>query len=90
MGRFFDKFSCRCLIMIGVLLFVIGFIVILFVNNIAIMFIIYSIFIGLGVCFCRILCFLIVVKYFNKKRLFVIGILIMGVSFGMFVWGFII
>lgn len=86
-GRLSDKFSCRCLIMTGALLFVTGLIATSFVNNIAIMFITYSILTGLGACFCRTSCFLIVAKYFNKKRSFATGILTMGASLGMFVWG---
>ncbi|PFX21885.1 monocarboxylate transporter 10-like [Stylophora pistillata] len=86
-GRLSEKFSCRCLIMTGALLFVTGLMATSFINNIAIMFITYSILTGLGACFCRTSCFLIAAKYFNKRRSFATGMITMGSSLGLFVWG---
>ena len=73
--------------MTGALLYVTGLTATSFVHNIEIMFITYGILTGLGSCFCRTSCFLIVAKYFNKKRSLATGSVTMGSSVGMFIWG---
>ena len=58
-----------------------------FVNDIKVMFFTFSVLTGLGSSFCRTCCFLMVAKYFNKKRSFATGSVTMGPALGMFIWG---
>ena len=58
-----------------------------FVNDIKVMFFTFSVLTGLGSSFCRTSCFLMVAKYFNKKRSFATGSITMGPSLGLFMWG---
>lgn len=86
-GRLSEKFSCRFVVIIGGLLYIVGLAATSFVNNIEVMFFTFSVLTGLGSSFCRTSCFLMVAKYFNKKRSFATGSVTMGPSLGMFMWG---
>ena len=86
-GRLSEKFSCRLVTMAGALLLVVGLTATSFVHDIEVMFFTFSVLIGLGSCCCRTSCFLMVAKYFNKKRSFATGCVTMGPSLGMFMWG---
>jgi len=86
-GRLSQKLSCRFGVIIGGLLFIAGLTATSFVNDIKIMFFTFSVLTGLGASFCRTSCFLMVAKYFNKKRSFATGSVTMGPSLGMFIWG---
>ena len=87
MGRLAEKFGCRLVVMAGVLLCTVGLVGTSFVQEIEVMFLTYSILVGLGACCARTCCFLIVAKYFNKKRSFAAGAVTMGPPLGMFFWG---
>lgn len=87
MGYLTEWFGCRLVTMFGVLSCVVGLVATSFVQEIEVMFLTYSVFVGLGACCCRTSCFLIVAKYFNKKRSFATGSVTMGPPLGMFVWG---
>ena len=86
-GRLSQKFSCRLGVFIGGLLYITGLAATSFVNDIAVMFFTFSVLTGLGSSFCRTSCFLIVAKYFNKKRSFATGSVTMGPALGLFMWG---
>ena len=86
-GRLSEKFSCRFVIIIGGLLYILGLTATSFVNDIGVMIFTFSILTGIGSSFCRTSCFLMVAKYFNKKRSFATGSVTMGPSLGMFMWG---
>ncbi|KAJ7365255.1 hypothetical protein OS493_005352 [Desmophyllum pertusum] len=86
-GSISEKFSCRLVMMVGALLFVVGLTATSFVHDIEVMFFTFSVLTGLGSCCCRTSCFLVVAKYFNKKRSFATGSITMGSSLGMFMWG---
>ena len=68
-------------------MFIAGLTATSFVNDIEVMFFTFSVLTGLGSRFCRTSCFLMVAKYFNKKRSFATGSVTMGPSLGMFIWG---
>lgn len=85
-ARFIEKYSCRFVIVFGVLLSVVGLVLILFVENVIIYFFIYGLMGGFGFCCIRILSFLVMVRYFYKRKFFVIGILIVGGGFGLFIF----
>ena len=87
MGYLTERFGCRLVAMLGVLSCAVGLVATSFVQEIEVMFFTYSVFVGLGACFCRTSCFLIVAKYFNKKRSFATGSVTMGPPLGMFIWG---
>lgn len=86
-GRLSQKFSCRLGVFIGGLLYITGLTATSFVNDIEVMFFTFSVLTGLGSSFCRTSCFLMVAKYFNKKRSFATGSVTMGPSLGLFIWG---
>ena len=85
-GRLSKKFSCRLVVIVGGLLYVVGLTTTSFVRDIKVMFFTFSVLTGLGSC-CRTSCYLIVAKYFNKRRSFATGSITMGPSLGMFIWG---
>ena len=87
MGHLAEKFGCRMVIIAGMLSSVVGLVATSFVAKIEVMFLTYSTLVGLGACCGRTSCFLIVAKYFNKKRSFATGAVTMGPSLGMFFWG---
>ena len=68
-------------------MFIAGLTATSFVNDIEVMFFTFGVLTGLGSSFCRTSCFLMVAKYFNKKRSFATGSVTMGPSLGMFIWG---
>ena len=86
-GQLTEQFGCRLVTMAGALMLIIGLVSTSFVKNIEVMFFTYSTLIGLGACCCRTSSFLIVAKYFNKKRSFATGSVTMGPSLGLFMWG---
>lgn len=87
MGHLSEKFGCRLVTLVGMLSGIVGLVATSFVNNIEVMFFTYGILVGLGACCGRTSCFLVVAKYFNKKRSFATGSVTMGPSLGVFMWG---
>ena len=86
-GRLSEKFTCRVVVIVGGLLYVVGLTTTSFVHDIKVMSFTFSILTGLGSCCCRTSCFLMVAKYFKKRRSFATGSITMGPSLGMFIWG---
>ena len=89
MGHLSEKFGCRLVTLVGMLSGIVGLVHVAtsFVNNIEVMFFTHGILVGLGACCGRTSCFLVVAKYFNKKRSFATGSVTMGPSLGVFMWG---
>ena len=86
-GRVSESFGCRPVMMVGALSCTVGLVATSFVQTIDVMFLTFSTLMGLGVCCCRTMCYLIVAKYFKKRRSFAAGMVSMGPAVGMFVWG---
>lgn len=87
MGHLSEKFGCRLVTLVGMLSGIVGLVATSFVNNVEVMFFTYGILVGLGACCGRTSCFLVVAKYFNKKRSFATGSVTMCPSLGVFMWG---
>ena len=80
-----ERFSCRYVNMIGAVTSAVGFVLSSFVNNIIIYFFTYSLLFGIGSSCVRTSSFLVVAKYFDKRRPFATGILTSGAGLGAFV-----
>ena len=86
-GRVSESFGCRPVMMVGALSCTVGLVATSFVQTIDVMFLTFSALMGLGVCCCRTMSFLIVAKYFKKQRGLATGMVTMGSSLGMVFWG---
>lgn len=73
----------------GILLFV-GFLIMLFVINFILLYIIYGFFWGVGVSFCYFVFLVILLLYFRNYLLLVYGIVIVGVGLGVFLMMWVI
>ncbi|KAL9954125.1 hypothetical protein ACROYT_G041623 [Oculina patagonica] len=84
-GRMTEKFSCRFVTMIGAATSAVGLVLASFANRIIIYYFTYSLLVGFGASCVRTSSFLVVAKYFNKRRPFATGILTSGAGLGLFV-----
>lgn len=85
-ARLSEKFGCRFVTMIGALSSTVGFILASFAKRIVIYYFTYSLFVGFGACCIRVSSFLVVAKYFHKRRPFATGILTSAAGLGLFVF----
>jgi len=84
-GRMSEKFSCRYVSMIGAVTSAIGLVLSSFANSIIIHYLTYGLLFGFGSSCVRTSSFLVVAKYFDKRRPFATGILTSGAGLGLFV-----
>ena len=80
-----EKFSCRHVTMIGAVASATGLVLSSFANSIIIHFLAYGLLFGFGASCVRTSSFLVVAKYFDKRRPFATGILTSGAGLGVFV-----
>ena len=84
-GRLSEKLNCRYVTMIGAVTSMLGLISSSFSNRIIIYYFTYSLLVGFGTSCIRTSSFLVVAKYFHKRRPFATGILTSGAGLGLFV-----
>ena len=84
-GHISEKFSCRYVNMIGAVTSAVGFVLSSFANNTIIYYFTYSLLFGIGSSCVRTSSFLVVAKYFDKRKSFATGILTSGAGLGAFV-----
>ena len=80
-----EKFSCRYVSIIGAVTSAVGLVLASFANNIIIYYFTYSLLLGFGSSCIRTSSFLVVAKYFDKRRPFATGILTSGAGLGVVV-----
>ena len=80
-----EKFGCRYVNMIGAVTSTVGFVLSSFANNTIIYYFTYSLLFGIGSSCVRTSSFLMVAKYFDKRRSLATGILTSGAGLGVFV-----
>jgi len=80
-----EKFSCRCVSIAGAVTSAIGLVLSSFANKIIIYYFTYGLLFGIGSSCVRTSNFLVVAKYFDKRRPFATGILTSGAGLGLFV-----
>ena len=83
-GRLVDRFSSRPIHIIGGLLCSLGLILTSLAKTVNLFFLTYSLLFGLGAGSCRTSNFLIVTKYFVKRRSLATGIVTAGAGMGIF------
>ena len=83
-GRLTEKFSCRYVTMIGAMTSAVGLLLASFANRIIIYYFTYSLLGGFGISCVRTSNFLVVAKYFHKRRPLATGILTSGAGLGLF------
>lgn len=83
-GRMTEKFSCRYVTVIGAMTSALGLLFASFANRIIIYYFSYSLLVGFGTSCVRTSNFLVVAKYFHKRRPFATGILSSGAGLGLF------
>ena len=83
-GRLYDRFGSRPLSIAGGLFCSLSLILTSFVRKLDLFFLTYSILFGFGISCCRTSNFLIVTKYFWKRRSLATGIVTAGASLGVF------
>ena len=81
-----EKLNCRYVTMIGAVTSLLGLISSSFSNGIIIYYFTYSLLVGFGTSCVRTSSFLVVAKYFHKRRPFATGILTSGAGLGLFVF----
>ena len=81
-----EKFSCRYVSIVGAVTSAIGLVLSSFANNIIIYYLTYGVLFGIGSSCVRTSSFLVVAKYFDKRRPFATGILTSGAGLGVFVF----
>ncbi|KAL9954127.1 hypothetical protein ACROYT_G041625 [Oculina patagonica] len=84
-GRIIEKFSCRFVTMIGAVISAMGLVLSSFADRTIVYYFAYGVLVGFGACCVRTSSFLVVAKYFHKRRPFATGILTSGAGLGLFV-----
>ena len=80
-----EKFSCRYVNMIGAVISTVGFVLSSFANNTIIYYFTYSLLFGIGSSCVRTSSYLMIAKYFDKRRPFATGIVTSGSGLGVFI-----
>lgn len=85
-ARLTEIYSCRFVAIFGVLLSAVALLVTSFAENVIIYFFTYSLMGGFGSCCIRISSFLVIAKYFCKKKPLATGIVTASSSLGLFIF----
>ena len=85
-ARLTEIYSCRFVAILGVLLCAVALLVTSFAENVIIYFFTYGLMGGFGSCCIRISSFLVIAKYFCKRKPFATGILTASSSLGLFIF----
>lgn len=83
-GRLCDRFGSRPIGIIGGLICSLGLILTLLPKELNLFFLTYSLLFGLGTSFCRVSNFLMVSKYFKRRRSLATGVVTAGAGLGVF------
>ena len=85
-ARMTEKFSCRCVTLIGAVTVAMGLTLTSFSNSIIMYYFTYGLVAGFGGSCIRTSSFLVIAKYFHKRKPFATGILSAGAGIGLFVF----
>lgn len=85
-ARLTEKYSCRFVTVLGVLLSAVGLALTSFAENVIIYFFTYGLMGGFGSCCIRTSSFLVMARYFHKRKPLATGILTAGGGLGLFIF----
>ena len=85
-SRLTERYNCRFVTLVGAVTVAVGFTLTSFAKSITIYYFTYGLLVGFGSCCIRISSFLIIARYFHKRKPLAMGLIGAGGSLGLFVF----